>query len=823
MFKESTFGQNFGPKAYAGDVIGCGARFSSHCFSDTLCGRDKAKLEVYFTINGALINAQKVAIPPGGFFPTVCLESPSESIIFHHHSTFPPVSSLVDSEEWANAYSIHQVGKMITNCCRHKEINGGLPKAFCQARLPMSFDQPYFEVEIVKLNDPSKGRILVGASVKIPVGCTTPNTHSIMYSSSGHIVVRKGSQKYSREIQRAEVGDLIGCAVVQNDEESSDLHIYVNRARLFTTEIAGALKEQDVYPTIILTHPGDCVKPLLQQDMPVWDHSSLIGWLRSERVRLRGNIVEYIPDSKANSNVGVAQIRHPFKLNDKVSYYEVEIIDQGEKCTIAVGLASPDYPLAMQPGWCKNSIAYHGDDGKLFHESGIGVPFTSGWRQHDIIGVGIRTLPEKSSDDGPFQVYFTKNGVEVGHTTLCFPAGGLFPTIGFHSVGEKVRVSLGTPSTRPCNLDPAKLHWRALSGVTLQSERPCGTQLLKYQKNGRTIKRLGPVISIAIYGKPFCKTLQYFEVELLKIGSIGIAIGVVPANYSLDQAPGWSKDSVAYHTDNGMLYNASGKGKEFGPVVHCGDVVGCGLTFNPSNTKHCSVFFTYNGVEIGRVRASCPSDGLYAAVALTDHGDCVSVKFHDTFKPKYSASELNFVGLMKINNCSYSEQIVKFTGSGSSGYCSSPAVAQFAVALSNDRNYFAMNIVEVNDSILIGLAVRDYSLRYAPGTTSISLAYDILKGCIKAVFSSDNFHTIDAPICSRGDTIGCGINFKSDSKTEKPCIFFTRNNTIIQTVEMTTEIMDNLYPVVCFLPQNKSSSVFMDWNSMSFSQGNEIS
>ncbi len=746
LFKESTFGQSFGPKAHAGDIIGCGARFNHQCFSDALGRHDKAKLEVYFTINGALLNVQKVIIPPGGFFPTICLESPSESVIFYQHDTFPPVSSIVNPEDWANAYSVHQIGRIIKNCCRHKEINGGLPKAFCQARCSITSEKPCFEVDIVKLNDSSKGRILVGASVKIAPGCTTPNTHSIMYSSSGHIIIRKGSQKYTREIQKAGVGDCIGCAVVWNDEESSDLHIYINRARLFTTELTGPLKEQDVYPTIVLTHPGDSVKPYLQQDVPVWDHSGLIGWLRSERVKLSGNIVEFAADSKASSNVGVAQIRHPFKLDNSASYYEVEVIDPGERCTIAVGVASAEYPLNMQPGWCKNSIAYHGDDGKLFHESGIGIPFASSWQQHDVIGLGIRSLTGKCLDGDPVQVYFTKNGVEVGHTTVCIPASGLFPTIGFHSAGEKVRVSLGTAFARPCNFDSIRLHWQALSGMFLQLDRSSGAQVLQYRNNGRTLKNPGIIVSTAIYGKSLCVTQQYFEIEFLKIGSIGIAVGVVPVNYPLDQAPGWSKDSVAYHTDNGMLYSANTKGKEFGPVAHCGDIVGCGISFTTSNIKHCSVFFTYNGVEIGRIRASCPPGGLYPAVALTDHNDCISIKFNETFKPKFSSSELNFVGLMRINNCSYSEQIVKFTGSGSSGYCSSPAVAQFAVPLSSNRNYFSMNVVGFNDSILIGLAVRDYPLRYAPGTTSISLAYDILKGCIKAVFNSDDFRNIDAPI-----------------------------------------------------------------------------
>lgn len=815
LFKESNFGHSFGHKAYSGDVIGCGARFGNLCFSDFTSGRGNTKIEVYFTINGALLNTQKVTIPPGGFYPTVCLESPSESVLFLQHKMFPPVASLVNSEDWENAYSVHQIGRTIKSCCRHKEVNGGLPKGFCQARQPFTPNKPYFEVEIVSLNG---GQLEVSVSVKIAPGCTTPNTHSIVYNTAGKIISRKGSQKYAQETVKSDVGDRVGCAILYDGDKPDKFAVFINDAKVFTSSLIGISTEQDWYPTIILPHSGISVIPTLQMNLPILDHAAvLIGWLRSERVKIRGTVVEYV----TSNNVGIAQIRQPLKPNG-VPYYEVKIINPGEKCTIAVGLASSDYPLNMQPGWCKNSIAYHGDDGKLFHETGNGIPFASSWKQHDVIGLGIRSSSGKCSPTDRIQVYFTKNGVEVGHTTVCIPDCGFFPTIGFHSAGERVKVNLGTVSTAPCNYDSLKLRWQALSGIKLQLEKSSGDQVLSYCNNGRKTSP-GIVLSVAIYATPFSETMQYFEVELLKIGSIGVAIGVAPADYPLDQAPGWLRGSIAYHTDNGMLYNASGKGKEFGPIAYCGDIIGCGVTFTPSSIKHSSVFFTYNGMEIGRVRTSCSPSGLYPVFGLTDVSDRVSVKFLETFKPKLSQSEFNFVGLMRINNCSYSEQIVKFKGLGNSGYCSSPAVAQFAVPLSCERNYFAANIIECNDSVLIGLAVKDYPLRFTPGTTSVSLAYDVMKGSIKAVFNSNNFHSIDAPVCSRGDTIGCGINFNSESKSERPYVFFTKNNVLIRKFNMNNEIVvDDLYPIICFVPHNKSSSVFMDWNSMTFVESNDF-
>lgn len=40
------------------------------------------------------------------------------------------------------------------------------------------------------------------------------------------------------------------------------------------------------------------------------------------------------------------------------------------------------------------------------------------------------------------QVFFTRNGKVVGRREVALPVGGLYPTIGMMSTGEKVRVDL---------------------------------------------------------------------------------------------------------------------------------------------------------------------------------------------------------------------------------------------------------------------------------------------------------------------------------------------------------------------------------------------
>lgn len=40
------------------------------------------------------------------------------------------------------------------------------------------------------------------------------------------------------------------------------------------------------------------------------------------------------------------------------------------------------------------------------------------------------------------QVFFTRNGKVVGRREVALPVGGLYPTIGMMSTGEKVKVDL---------------------------------------------------------------------------------------------------------------------------------------------------------------------------------------------------------------------------------------------------------------------------------------------------------------------------------------------------------------------------------------------
>uniref|UniRef100_G3P965 SPRY domain containing 3 n=1 Tax=Gasterosteus aculeatus TaxID=69293 RepID=G3P965_GASAC len=105
------------------------------------------------------------------------------------------------------------------------------------------------------------------------------------------------------------------------------------------------------------------------------------------KVTVGGSLLEYVGKGKSIMDVGLAQARQP--LTTRCHYYEVEIVDAGEKCYIALGLARRDYPRNRHPGWSRGSVAYHADDGKIFHGSGVGDAFGPRCFKGDIMGCGI--------------------------------------------------------------------------------------------------------------------------------------------------------------------------------------------------------------------------------------------------------------------------------------------------------------------------------------------------------------------------------------------------------------------------------------------------
>ncbi len=293
---------------------------------------------------------------------------------------------------------------------------------------------------------------------------------------------------------------------------------------------------------------------------------------------VEGNVFKF---KGQGSSVGVVKILEP--MSPMLNYFEYEIQEQGEKCAIGLGVGEQGYPLDRMPGWNRNGIGYHADDGRLFHQNGWGKVFGQTCTTGDRMGCGVDF--ETDCGYGYVNVFFTKNGTQVGDPIrMKRPTYGLYPLIGLHSKGEMVRY-LGhwnrTPDgiQEPMQQDHSpSTHWLRSNGI-------------KFREDGLTLEYAGEGLDKqdgAVAQANYCmdRTNHYFEMEILNSGREGwLAIGVAKTTYPLHRHPGWNKGSVGYHADNGHLYKEKGQGEPFGPACTEGDVMGCGIRFTPDTEQ----------------------------------------------------------------------------------------------------------------------------------------------------------------------------------------------------------------------------------------------
>lgn len=275
----------------------------------------------------------------------------------------------------------------------------------------------------------------------------------------------------------------------------------------------------------------------------------------------------------AGGSVGVVKILEP--LSPIFNYYEYEIVCRGQRCAIGIGVGEQGYPTDRMPGWNRNGIGYHADDGRLFHQDGYGRVFGPTCTEGDRMGCGV----EFEASEPYVQVFFTKNGTQVGECVrMKRPVYGLYPLVGLHSRGESVRYlghwqrTSGTVQ-EPMELDssPAGL-WLRSNGISFHDD----ALTLEYAGEGLDRQDVG----IAQSQLRLDNTNHYFELEIQDSGKEGwIAIGVAKTTYPLHRHPGWNKGSIGYHADNGFLYKEKGNGEPFGPTCSEGDTMGCGIAF----------------------------------------------------------------------------------------------------------------------------------------------------------------------------------------------------------------------------------------------------
>ena len=815
LFASSGLGINFGPKLYQGDIVGCGVKFLDREY--VMSG--SMKIEVFFTVNRSVVgDPRTIMVPPGGLFPTVCVESCTEVVSMLFDAKYP--SSLDKmSKNWVRSVCVAQSGNLIQHEFKSRFSSGKVSIGYCQASRPFSVQRQYFEVEIMDC-EMNTGDFSIGLAPLQPENATDIVTDSVLVCARGQVIIKRSISSYpviASSFQQFQVRDRMGCKLDFDSGGNQPKSITFTRNGVavaslpIPSELALAVP---LLPTIYLPNRKDSVMVMLNAPFPKLLPQNLLGWLRTERIQINGNVVNYSEES--HGSVGAGQIYSA--LCRKNSYYEIEVLDLGERSCLSIGAASVDYPLTKQPGWKANSVGCHGDDGSFFNASGKGYRFGPQWRVGDIIGLGVRPYEGDVLPGRDVQVYITINGIEIGHATVNVPQGGFFPTIGFHSKNEKVKVDIDCGQGYLAF--SAKKKWRTLCGIDLQRDPLKACTILKHLALvSRTLPDYNIAFGLAIAYNPFSSDMQYFEVEILRYGeSRRIAVGVASKNYTPNIVLGWNQNSISYHTDTGCLHNASMQGKSFGPTACIGDTIGCGLIIDSCNTDVCSIFFTVNGSTIGhQVKCSIPAGGYFPAIGLFSPNDSVSVSLAKSYKPSVLTDCL--VGLMRIHNCSYSDNVLAFGGSNVRG----PANAHFAVSLNSSRNYFSVSLLNLNDNILVGLVSKDYPVTQTPGEQSFSIAYNVLAGTVQSQVGNETKKMV-AVKCQPGDVVGCGIFSSDESKSAKFTFFFVVNKKIVHQSKISkvpSSVVD-WFPAVGFLPVTKSSSVYLNWNYPLFEYQNTL-
>uniref|UniRef100_A0A8C2ZR26 SPRY domain containing 3 n=1 Tax=Cyclopterus lumpus TaxID=8103 RepID=A0A8C2ZR26_CYCLU len=353
---------------------------------------------------------------------------------------------------------------------------------------PLSKGNCYFEVTIVDTG--VRGTIAVGLVPKFYRLDHQPGwlPYSVAYHAdngklyNGNPVGQQFGPKCAR-------GDRIGCGIHFENIKAGFTIVFFTKNGKEVGSLEVPISAEGLFPAVGMHSMGEEVKVDLQAEWFLEEDESMMmvdshedDWGRLFDVRVSGTLLEYVGKGKSIMDVGLAQARQP--LTTRCHYYEVEIVDAGEKCYIALGLARRDYPRNRHPGWSRGSVAYHADDGKIFHGSGVGDAFGPRCFKGDIMGCGIMFprdyilegegdiddwdrlevrpghagvqnvlyLNDDEEEDGEeleqgqegrnVTVFFTRNGKLMGRREMRVPPGGLYPTVGMLSSGEKVKVDL---------------------------------------------------------------------------------------------------------------------------------------------------------------------------------------------------------------------------------------------------------------------------------------------------------------------------------------------------------------------------------------------
>lgn len=176
----------------------------------------------------------------------------------------------------------------------------------------------------------------------------------------------------------------------------------------------------------------------------IWSLEDRWNWLEKKKRNDWGDLeismdnlkVLYRGVGKTDEDAAAIRSNNQIPRTLGVFYFEVKIINAGRNGFIGIGLCSKNIDLDRLPGWEMDSLGYHGDDGNIFKDSGIGIPYGPKFTTGDIIGVCWNLVKKV--------IFFTKNGFPLENAFLkyCpFNSHLMMPVVGLRTPGELIEVN----------------------------------------------------------------------------------------------------------------------------------------------------------------------------------------------------------------------------------------------------------------------------------------------------------------------------------------------------------------------------------------------
>ena len=431
-----------------------------------------------------------------------------------------------------------------------------------------------FEVEIIDWG--RQGYILIGLTPKDYPQDAAPGWFkgSIGYhADDGRFFVENG-----RGIQVSspcEEGDVIGCRA--HEGRVSFYRLREGHVENICETRDGEFKFTSVlYPSVAL-HSGR-EKIRLTLDIPTQspDVSDSSRDLQCARIEFQGDDKVYKLCYKPNKHNEVGICRGVNPVNSD-SYFEVDLLKRGERGCITIGLTTKEYPFNKQPGWSNGSLGFRVFDGKLLQGKERGSTVCGGCKEGDRIGCRITSRCFRSGRWGKktFNVAFVRR--RCRQTKELFsatfesesPSVELYPTVGMHSKGEEARIYLPGHAFPMGNNTELRRHENA-EGSSDQKLRVHDNSICYVDDGSDGVETWQPDWT----GLSDRNTVT-FVTKIINLGETSdISIGFGPRDCGDVYHPGWTKDSIAFHARDGLLYHGSSCGRRrLGAPAKAKDVI----------------------------------------------------------------------------------------------------------------------------------------------------------------------------------------------------------------------------------------------------------